>query len=272
MSIAIITGASSGIGEAFLSEVVNSTGKFGGTNIDAIWIIARRADRLEALKKKYSNSNIVPIEADLTSEEGISIIEHELSNKKPTIGLLINCAGLGKRGKVIDRSKDDLSSTLDVNCKSLSILTRLCLPYMVCTGGAFSWKQAPRIINLGSSAAFLPQPGFACYAASKAYVLSFSRALSYELHNLKIAVTVICPGPVNTEFLSKATDSKESKFTGIRAMCVLSPEKLAKKGMNAAMRGRHLYVCGFMQKCLYLASKIVPTSWILSIEKILMPS
>lgn len=260
MRIAIVTGASSGIGQAFIKEIVSSDKFF-----DSIWVIARRTERLNSLIEKYPRATIVPIQADLTKDSDIEAISEKLFEEKPEVELLINCAGMGKRGLVEDHSKEALSQTIDINCNSLSTLTRVCLPYMT------DLKLGARIINMASSAAFLPQPGFACYAASKAYVLSFSRALSFELAPHKVYVTAVCPGPVDTEFLSKATDNSESKFTGIRALCVVQPDKLVKKALKASAKKRHIYVCGFMQKCLHVASKLVPTSWILGIESIAMP-
>ena len=121
-----------------------------------------------------------------------------------------------------------------------------------------------KIINIASSAGFLPQPGFACYAASKSYVISFSRAMSAELKAKGIDVMAVCPGPVATDFQRRATEGKEADFTDWRKNFVIDPVKLAKKSLRASAKGRKMLVYPFSQKLLHLASKIVPTSWILA--------
>ena len=249
--IAIVTGASSGIGEAFIKEL-------SGSDHEQIWIIARRKDRLSTLKSLLGDDRIIPVVADLTADEGICLIKDKLEREKPDVALLINCAGMGIRRDVADTSADLLAGTVNLNCTSLSILTGLCLPSM---------HEGSGIINIASSAGFLPQPGFAAYAASKAYVISFSRALGVELSSRKISVTCVTPGPVATEFQSKATGGEKTDFTGFRKLVVASPDKLAAASLRAAQRRRRLYVYGFSQKLLHVAAKIVPHYWIMKIER-----
>lgn len=261
MKIAIITGASSGIGESFLKIVAKE-------DYDQVWIIARRKDRLEALASQFGNDKIIPVVADLLDKDSVKIIEDKLAAENPTVELLLNCAGMGKRGTVEATSLKDLDNTVELNCNALTNITKACLPYMIVEGRTF--KTGPRILNIASSAAFLPQPGFAVYAASKAYVTNFSRALQFELRKYNIGVTTVCPGPVKTEFLKKATDNKAGDFTGIRALCAADPDKLAASSLKACKRGRGLYVYKVSQKALHVASKIVPTAWILWVEKVTM--
>lgn len=270
MNIAIITGASSGIGEAFLRELIKERSAYGSVPFDEIWIIARRKEKLEKLRDELDSKRIIPLVIDLAEPSSLVKLEDMLEEKDPTVGLLINCAGMGKRGVVEDKTVKDLEDTIDINCTCLTKVTRICMPYMINKASSFTKKNGPRIINIASSAAFLPQPGFATYAASKSYVLNFSRALAYELKQYNIMVTTVAPGPVKTEFLSKATDNKESEFTGIRAMCVADPTKLAIASIKASRRGRKVLVYGFMQKLLHVASKIVPTDLILWIETLTM--
>lgn len=270
MNIAIITGASSGIGEAFLREIIKERSAYGSVPFDEIWVIARRKEKLEKLRDELDRKRIIPLVIDLSEPSSLSILEERLKEVDPTVGLLINCAGMGKRGVVEDKSILDLEDTIDINCTCLTKVTRICMPYMIDSNPVFSKRNGPRIINIASSAAFLPQPGFATYAASKAYVLNFSRALAYELKQYNIGVLTVAPGPVKTEFLSKATDNKESEFTGIRAYCVADPRKLAIASIRASRMGRKVLVYGFMQKLLHVASKILPTDLILWIETITM--
>lgn len=253
MKTAIITGASSGMGKSFVKKLA-----LGNENFDEVWILARRAERLDELKLLYPGKKLIPVVTDLTDRDALAAFGKLLEEKKPTISLLVNCAGLGKRGDVASQPSKALEDTLEINCVSLSVMIRICLPYMQDNGG--------RIINIASSAAYLPQPGFACYAASKSYVLNFSRALAYELKSRKITVTAVCPGPVATEFLSKATDNKETDFTGFRKYFVADSDAVAEASIKAANRGKKVMSFGFSQKCLHFASKIVPTDLILMFE------
>lgn len=256
--IAIITGSSSGIGKAFLELLANDKGEFYKTPFDEIWAVARRADALNELARSITNVKVVPVVADLASDSGIKTIEDKLKAEEPSVGLLINSAGMGIKGKVMDKSPDALSDTIAVNCSALSRLIRITVPYMKNEG------VRPAIINIASSAGFLPQPNFAAYAASKSYVISFSRAMSYELKPLGISVTAICPGPVRTDFQRRATEGKETDFTDWRKNFVADPVKLARASLKASLKGKRMVSYPFSQKFLHLASKIIPISWILS--------
>lgn len=270
-NIAIITGASSGIGKAFLEESVKERGEFGCIPFDEIWAVARREDKIIEMKALIGDDRIVPVKADLSSPEDMSVIADRLASEQPVIGLLINCAGMGMKGAVEDHPAKTIEDTVDVNCTSLAKLTRICLPYMISKKPLWTMDNSPRIINIASSAGFLPQPGFAAYAASKAFVISFSRALYYELIDYNIVVTTVCPGPVKTDFQRKATGGAQAEFTGIRQYVVADPVKLAKAAIKASRSGREILVYGFSQKAFHVASKIFPTSWILFIEKTFMP-
>ena len=255
--IAIITGSSSGIGKAFLELLANDKGEYYKVPFDEIWAVARRSDVLNEIASSTEGVKIVPVVADLSDNSGIKIIEDKLAAEEPVVGLLINSAGMGIKGKVMDKAAKVLDDTVSINCNALSQLIRVTVPYMK------NDKERPGIINIGSSAGFLPQPGFAAYAASKSYVISFSRAMSYELKPLGISVTVVCPGPVRTDFQRRATEGKEADFTDWRKNFVADPVKLCKASLKAARKGRRILVYPFSQKMLHLASKILPTSWIL---------
>ena len=270
-NIAIITGASSGIGKAFLEEVVKERGAYGCVPFDEIWAVSRRVDKIIEMKALLEDDRIVPVKADLASPEDLSVLADRLACEKPVVGLLINCAGVGMKGAVEDLPAKTIEDTVDVNCTSLAKLTRICLPYMISKTPLWTEDNSPRIINIASSAGFLPQPGFAAYAASKAFVISFSRALYYELIDYNVIVTTVCPGPVKTDFQRKATGGVQTEFTGIRQYVVADPVKLAKAAIKAARNGRQILVYGFSQKALHVVSKIIPVSWIMFVEKIFMP-
>lgn len=255
--IAIITGSSSGIGKAFTELLANDKGEFYKAPFDEIWAVARRADALDELAHSITGVKVVPVVADLASDSGIKTVEDKLKSEEPVVGLLINSAGMGIKGRVMDKPSEALSNTIAINCSALSRLIRITVPYMKNEG------ERPAIINIASSAGFLPQPNFAAYAASKSYVISFSRAMSYELKPLGITVTAICPGPVRTDFQRRATEGKETDFTDWRKNFVADPVKLAKASLKASRRGRRMISYPFSQKLLHLASKIIPISWIL---------
>ena len=255
--IAIITGNSSGIGKAFLELLANDKGEYYKVPFDEIWAVARRKDVLDEIASSIKGVKIVPVAADLSEDSGIKTIEDKLKSEEPSVGLLINSAGMGIKGKVMDKAEKALDDTITINCNALSRLIRITVPYMK------TEKARPGIINIGSSAGFLPQPGFASYAASKSYVISFSRAMSYELKPLGISVTVVCPGPVRTDFQRRATEGREADFSDWRKNFVADPVKLCKASLKASIKGKRILVYPFSQKLLHLASKILPTSWIL---------
>ena len=261
-NIAIITGASSGIGEAFVKEICAQD-----DNLDEIWIVARRQDKLDALVALTGDKRLRPVKADLTDPDGLESIGARLASAPYSVNMLINCAGLGRRGDLETNDIGDVAATINVNCQSLTLLTKIVLPFMKTSTAK---KKGGRIINIASSAAFLPQPGFAVYAASKSYVLNFSRALGAELAPKGIAVTAVCPGPVATEFLGKATGGRETEFTGIRKNVVVTPDKLAKASLKASYRGRSVLVYKFSQKFLHFISKVLPTGLILHFEQKLL--
>ena len=153
--IAIITGASSGIGKAFLEEIANDRGVNGATPFDEIWAVARSEDKLIEIKALLGDDRIVPVTADLSSPEDMTKLSERLASEKPQIGLLINCAGMGMKGLVEDHPAKTLEDTIDVNCTSLAKLTRICIPYMIVRDSSRTRDKRPRIINIASSAGFL---------------------------------------------------------------------------------------------------------------------
>lgn len=255
--IAIITGASSGIGKAFAELLARDNGDLYNAPFEEIWAVARREDALDELASAAGGVKIVPVLADLSDISGIKIIEDKLKKEEPKAGLLVNSAGMGIKGTVMDKPDSAITDTISINCSALSLLTKAVVPFMKSENGK------PGIINIASSAGFIPQPNFAVYAASKSYVISFSRAMSYELKPLGINVTTVCPGPVRTDFQRRATEGREDDFTDWRKNFVEDPVKIAKVSLKASRKGKRMLVYPFSQKCLHLASKLFPTSGIL---------
>jgi hypothetical protein len=263
MDIAIITGASSGLGEQFLRKLVCEHGAFGSVPFEQIWIVARRADRLNALKNELAPDRIRVFELDLTVPGAIDLLAGALAEEKPNIGLLINCAGFGRTGLLEDQTPLDIRSMIALNCSVPAELTRVCLPYMIPVGDVCEYQNGPRILNIASSAAFMPQPGFAAYAATKAFLVSFSRAMNAELRPHNIASTTVCPGPISTDFLATATGEAAPKFSGIKALFVVKPDKLAAKAITASRKGRAVLVYGLSQKAFHVAAKILPARFMM---------
>jgi uncharacterized protein len=167
MNIAVITGASSGLGVKFLDAIIR---KYPA--LDEYWIIARRTERLEALAKKYELKKIVLIEADLSDEKTYLRIADKLNTEQPIVKVFVNNAGYERSGAFSSMQEKDILSMISVNIKGMTMMQRICLPYM--QAGSFS-------IITCSVSAFSPVPNQAIYAASKKYVYYFGKALREEL-------------------------------------------------------------------------------------------
>ena len=253
MSIAVITGASSGIGREFLHQICQANPVY-----DEIWILSRSADKLAELRESLDNHKIVPLAVDLASREGRETFYALLSEKQPEIGLLIQCAGLGIIGEAETLTPADIRSMIDLNCTALTEITTTAILYMRPLAARAKRGQGPRIIHMASSAGFLSQPGFSVYAATKSYVINYSRALHRELLSRNIRVTVVCPGPVSTEFMAKAAGTEGYTHQGIKSLFIVQPEGLVNKSLLASEKGRSLYTYSLPQKSLRLAAKLLP--------------
>jgi len=267
MSIAVITGASSGMGEEFARRLIAEKDGFPGAPFDEIWLIARSEEKLTSLSEELDPKRCRVVPLDLTSADGIARLSSLLSEKAPQVGLLINSAGMGKAGAFASQSLKDVESTVTLNCTALSEVTHVVLPYMTSYGDTLPKKKGPRIINIASSAGFLPQPDFALYAATKSFVITLSRALNQEVKPHNVTVTCVCPGPCDTNFIKVSKNDPNATFTGFKAKFVTTVDKLIPASLRAAKKGRSMLVFGFGQKMLHLASKILPTNLILFFER-----
>lgn len=248
--IAIVTGASAGMGRDFVRELQKEK------ELDEIWTIARRRERLEGMAVKYSGVLRV-FSLDLTQMSAFDEIEKVLAEKKPQIRYLVNAAGAGRMGEIQDIAYPEHAFILDINIRALTCMTRICLPYM---------KKGSCIIQLCSGSAFLPQPEFASYAASKAYVLSFSRALRQEVKKYGITVTAVCPGPVNTEFFQAAG----SEVAQAKKRFLVESKDVVRKAFKDAKSGKELSIYGTSMKLVHLAGKLLPTRVVLSVMNEMM--
>ena len=230
--IIVVAGASSGMGVCFARQLACE-------KPDELWIVARRKDRLENLKKEIESEKSVKVrvvDIDVSGSEGArrfkAILDVERNSGDFEISVLVNNAGFGTYGEFADTDTDREMEMVDLNCTSLTGITGFALPYM---------KKGSRIINTASLASFLPLGNFAVYGASKAYVLSLSVALAAELKPRGISVTALCPGPVSTEFANVASKGAREKVRH-----GLSPEKTVEHAIKASRRGR-LYSMRFFK-------------------------
>lgn len=263
MNIAVVTGASSGIGEEILRGLVRERGAFGSPPFAQIWAIARNERRLDELRKELGPERIRIFALDLADPDSLTVIDDALKEEMPTVGLLVNCAGIGRVGPITGQTPGDQRAMITLNCSVPAELTSICLPYIIAAGKDSDKKNGPRILNIASSAAFLPQPGFATYAASKSFLLNFSRAINHELRPYHVSSTTVCPGPVSTDFLVHATGTPSASFSGIKSLFVARPDKIAARSISAARKGRALLVPGLSQKLLHLVSKVLPARFMM---------
>lgn len=241
MNIAIITGASSGMGREFARQL---DAKLGRT--DEIWLLARRKELLEELAKTMSIKTRA-IAIDITNEKEMRQFAEVLAIQNPRITVLVNCAGVGSHGIFTKQSEQEIAEMVKLNILALTQMTKLCLPYM---------HKGSKMIQLASGAAFVPQAAFAVYAASKSYVYSLSRALSGELKGSGISVTAVCPGPVNTPFLEHAYGGA-AKLGGLKKLTMAKTECVVAKAIEDCKRNKTVSVCGLPVKALYLTTQSV---------------
>lgn len=248
MKIAIITGASSGIGKEFALQMDR-----GFHNIDAFWLISRRKEQLEELADTLQHPcRILPM--DITLPASRQFLNMLLEAEAPQICMLVNCAGYGIMGRFENQETEEALGMIRLNCEALTAVTKLALPYM---------RRGSRIIQLASSAAFLPQSQFAVYAASKSYVLSFSRALGAELKEKGVYVTSVCPGPVDTPFFDIA--EKSGSTLSIKKLTMVSPDKVVKLALKDSYKRKSVSVCNPFIKAFALFSKMTPHDLMLNL-------
>ena len=245
MNIAIITGASSGMGKEFARQLTRHL-----TKTDEVWLLARRRNALEELAHELTAQEtehyghaikVRTIVIDITDERKLSRFAEVLMIRNAGISVLINCAGMGIYGAFEKQSRDEVTETVRLNVLALTQLTKLCLPYM---------RSGSKIIQVSSGAAFMPQTDFSVYAASKAYVYSFGRALGKELKQKGITVTVVCPGPVDTPFLKHAY-GRYGEMNCFKKITMVKPEKVVKKALTDCKKQKAVSIYGFPMKLLY---------------------
>jgi short-subunit dehydrogenase len=237
--IIVITGASSGIGESFARKLIHR-------DVDKMFLIARRANRLEELTKELAaktKMQILPIVADISGLKGDEVIK-KIIEPGDVVDTLVNNAGFGIYGLFGEEVLERYSEMLDVNIKSVVSICYAALPFLA---------EESRIINVSSLAAFSPMGAFALYAASKSFVLSFSLGLAAELSSRKVRVIALCPGPVDTEFSNIASN-------GVRKNVPhgASPDEVVNHCLKELDKGQEIAVMRPVWKVKALLARVIP--------------
>lgn len=220
---------------------------------DELWVIARRRGKLEELQGEVRAAvRVVPL--DLSAGESYTAYRQLLEQYRPQVAVLVNCAGYGKFGKWNDIPLDEALGMVNVNCKALVAFTQLTLPYM---------SQGSRIYQLDSLSSFQPVPGLGVYGASKAFVLSYSRALSREVRPQGIRVMAVCPGWVRTDFFERATQSSAQTITYFNRW--YTAEQVVRTALRDMRKGKDVSICGLPIKAQVLAVKLLPHSLVMKV-------
>ena len=243
MKIAVITGASSGMGREFVYALDRDE------EFDELWVIARREQRLLELKEKC-RAKIRPIVLDLQTRESFALYRQLLEQERPEIAVLVNAAGFGLFGAFMDMDMDRQLDIIDLNSRALTAMCYMSVPYM---------KKGSRIYNMGSMSSWQPVPYINVYGASKAYVLNFSRALGVELKDRGIKVMAVCPGWITTEFFDHAIhDDTISYFNRY-----YPPEQVIEKALKDMKKGKNASVLGFPERMQVLLVKLLPVGFVM---------
>lgn len=257
MKIAIVTGASAGLGKAYAHELAEQY-----KTLDEIWLIARRKERLEEIKKKYPGRVIRPVQLDLSDEASYGELKALLAQHKPRVEILVSNAGVLTSGIFADTTLDAQLSMVNLNAKACVALAMLCLPYM---------GKGSYIVHTGSVCAFSPIKQMSVYCASKGFLMYFSQALRAELKSRGINVCIVCPGNMDTEMTGRAELMKQKK-QGDKSIINRLPfhdtKVLVRKSLHHARKGRAVYTPGALYKLYRVATKVFPHSWIMFFARV----
>jgi uncharacterized protein len=243
---ALITGASAGIGREFARCLAPQARQ--------LVLVARRQERLDELRREliatHPKLQVEVRVVNLASTDEVNALAEWLSGDGTNIDLLINNAGLGDIGNFVTAERQRLEEILLVNIHALTLLCRAALPAMLA-------RNRGAILNVSSSAGFLPIAGFAVYAASKAYVTSLTEALRAEVRGSGVTVSALCPGPVHTEFTDVAHRA-ETRQPPSPELVHVSAQTVARAGLRAIERDRPLVIPGAVMKLAMFLTRLTP--------------
>ena len=249
MNIAVVTGASSGLGKEFAKQLDKR-------RLDEIWLIARRKDNLEKISKSLkTKTRIIPV--DLLNKDSFFQYQIMLRLVKPKVRYLVNAAGQGKFGDYKEISLEESCEMIDLNVKATVKMTITTIPFM---------PMGSHIIQMCSSSSFNALPYFNIYASTKAFIKHYAIALRKELKPTGITVTAVCPGWVNTEFF-KHTKQNQTIHSPKKYKPIASPSSVVKKAIYDAQSGKALSVFGIYSKTQYIAAKLLPECFIIKLWK-----
>lgn len=243
MSVAVITGASSGLGVCYVDAVTKLF-----PEIDELWLIARRENRLKEVALNYPKKHCEIISMDMSDMNNYKMLEEKLKKDKPNIKVLINDAGMSKGGLFENMNLESMMKMIDLNCKGATAITKVCLPYIV-DGGT--------ILEVSSTSAFVPNKNLIVYCASKSYLSSLCLGLKEELKYRNINVCAVCPGFMLTEMTKPELTKGQSRLP------VIDPKKAAFQSLKAAKKGRTVYTTGAFYKGYRLLTKLVPHTFLI---------
>ncbi|WP_417217375.1 SDR family NAD(P)-dependent oxidoreductase [Alcanivorax sp.] len=249
--IALITGASSGIGAEMARQLAAA-----GCNLI---LVARRTERLNALAEELSTVSVQVITLDLSDPLAPQMLFDEVARRGLLVDILINNAGFGFQKPLLAMSLEEQLGMVDVNDRALLALTRLFAAPMAERGRGW-------ILNVSSVSAWFPIPGMATYAASKAAVLHLSRALHEELKPFGVVVTALCLGGTRTEFSSLAREKMDPDLE--KAM--MPADRVAAAGLQGLMAGKAVVVPGALYKLMVAVTRFLPGVWITRLAGLVM--
>ena len=239
MKVIIVTGASSGLGRGFAEALGNLK------NADEIWVIARRSNRLEELKNTIK-TKVIPISLDLSSNDCVEKYKNMLADQNPEVIALVNAAGFGRFGEFENITLSDQMGMVDLNVAALTAVTYLTIPYL---------SRGAEVYQIGSFSAFLPLPYVSVYAATKAYVVSFSRSLNVELAYRRIRVMAVCPKWVRTEFFDRAAEQPDVVTYYDHFYTV---DQVVQRAIRDMKRGKDISTCGIRARTEARFLKLLP--------------
>lgn len=242
---ALVTGASSGIGEALARC-------FAAAHFDLV-LVARSADKLKTLAQDLAHQHGVQVRvqpADLSQPDAAAQLLAALARKRCTVDILVNCAGVLEQGGFVTLSPASHQQIIDLNISGLTRMLSAFVPGML-------QRKAGRVLNVASVAAFQPVPTLASYAASKAYVLSLSESLAEELRGSGVTVTTLCPGITATNMLKQAAGAND-KLSQLPGFLVGDVQQVADMAFAACMRGDAICVPGVINQAAMIASRGTP--------------